>query len=235
MNQPQTQPLKSYKRAKNLETPEVTAKYYLTNSKLLPAVIEAKKEGKLSNELAKMLMMLTRKYAQRPSFSGYTYKEDMISEALSNLCQNALKFNPEKSKNPFAYYTSCINNSFLQFLNDEKKHRRIRDQLLIDIGENPSYNFAEEHKSQQNGEFGNELNELKTNIEEAKVRVAQEAVDKIAADAKNAAEAAALAFAANEAVELEVAEAFESNLALDSEYRDAVVVHSSLLSFKDDE
>jgi DNA-directed RNA polymerase specialized sigma subunit len=217
------QPLKSYKRAKNPDTPEATSKYYLTNSKLLPAVIEAKEKGKLSDELAKMLMMLTRKYAQRPCFSGYTYKEDMISEALANLCQNALKFNPEKSKNPFAFYTSCINNSFLQFLNVEKKHRRIRDQLLIDMGENPSYNFSEEHKSQQSGEFGAELNELKTNIEEAKIRVAQEAVDKIASDARNAAEAAALAaIAAENATEAEVAAAFEE-----------VDLDTSLLSFKD--
>lgn len=217
------QPLKSYKRAKNPDTPEATSKYYLTNSKLLPAVIEAKENGKLSNELAKMLMMLTRKYAQRPCFSGYTYKEDMISEALANLCQNALKFNPEKSKNPFAFYTSCINNSFLQFLNVEKKHRRIRDQLLIDMGENPSYNFTEEHKSQQSGEFGAELNELKSNIEEAKIRVAQEAVDKIASDARNAAEAAALAaIEAENATEAEVAAAFEE-----------VDLDTSLLSFKD--
>lgn len=187
------QPLKSYKRAQNPDTPEFTSKYYLTNSKLLPAVISAKEEGKLSEELAKMLMMLTRKYAQRPCFSRYTYKEDMISEALANLCQNALKFNPEKSKNPFAFYTSCINNSFLQFLNVEKKHRRIRDQLLIDMGENPSYNFTEEHKIQQNGEYGTELNDLKNQIEEAKTRVAQELIDKIKAEAKAAEEAAAAA------------------------------------------
>jgi DNA-directed RNA polymerase specialized sigma subunit len=224
------QPLKSYKRAKNPDTPEVTSKYYLTNSKLLPAVIEAKEKGKLSDELAKMLMMLTRKYAQRPCFSGYTYKEDMISEALANLCQNALKFNPEKSKNPFAFYTSCINNSFLQFLNVEKKHRRIRDQLLIDMGENPSYNFAEEYRSQQNGEFGTEINELKTSIEEAKVRVAQEAIDKIASDARNAAEAAALALMTVESVEA-AEPVIESEIKLDSEGEPI----SSLLSFSDEE
>ena len=201
-----TQPsaVKSYKRAKNPDTPEATSKYYLTNSRLLPAVISAKEVGKLSDDLAKMLMMLTRKYAQRPCFSWYTYKEDMISEALANLCQNALKFNPEKSKNPFAFYTSCINNSFLQFLNVEKKHRRIRDQLLIDMGENPSYNFAEEHKTQQGGEFNSELNELKNQIDEAKIRVKQEAIDKIAADARIAAEAAALALLEVDVVEIEI-------------------------------
>lgn len=165
------------KRAKNEDTPEVTQRYYLSNSKLLPAVIAAKAKGRVTNELAEMLMMLTTRYAQRPCFSGYSYKEDMISEALTNLCQNALKFNEEKSNNPFAYYTQCINNSFLQFLNVEKKHRQIRDQLLVDLGENPSYNFSEEHRQQsgENSEFRAELNDLKTQIEEAKIRVKQDA------------------------------------------------------------
>jgi DNA-directed RNA polymerase specialized sigma subunit len=185
------------KRAKNPDTPEATSKYYLTNAKLLPAVIAAKDEGKMSDELARMLMMLTKKYAQRPSFNGYTYKEDMISDAMTNLCQNALKFNPEKSKNPFAFYTSCINNSFLQFLNVEKKHRRIRDQLLIDMGENPSYNFTEELKQQQRegGDFASELTEIRAQIDEAKKRFTQETIDKIAADARALEEAAALALA----------------------------------------
>jgi len=173
----------STKRAKNSDDPKVVAKYYLTNAKLLPAVVRAKAEGKVTEELAGMLMLLTRKYAQRPCFSGYTYKDDMISEALANLCQNALKFNLEKYDNPFAFYTQCINNSFLQFLNVEKKHRRIRDQLLVDLGENPSYSFSEESKNQANGgEFQTELNELKTSIEEAKARLAQEAIDKAKAE-----------------------------------------------------
>ena len=163
------------KRTKNSNAPEVTAKYYLTNSRLLPEVIKSKEEGRMSDELAKMLMLLTRKYAMRPCFSGYTYREDMISEALANLCQNALKFNPEKSDNPFAFYTSCINHSFLQFLNIEKKHRRIRDQLLIDLGENPSYNFSDEVKKNMGSEYSNELSDLTTQIAEAKERVAHEA------------------------------------------------------------
>lgn len=168
-------PKKQIKREKNTDAPEVVAKYYITNKNMLPAVIKSKAEGVISGELAKMLMILTRKYAGRPCFSSYTYKEDMISEALASLCQNALKFNPEKSNNPFSFYTTCINNSFLQFLNTEKKHRRIRDQLLIDMGENPSFNFQEESKNHQDTEYKEDFNELKTNIEEAKIRMERDA------------------------------------------------------------
>jgi DNA-directed RNA polymerase specialized sigma subunit len=181
--------MKPTKRLKNPDTPEATSKYYLTNSRLLPEVIKSKELGRITNELATMLLMLTRKYASKHWFSGYTYKEDMISEAVANLCQNALKFNPELSSNPFAFYTSCINNSFLQVLNNEKKHRRIRDQLLIDIGENPSFSFQDE-TNHTASELKSEFEDLKNQIGEAKLRL--EADDAIAA-AKAASKAALLA------------------------------------------
>lgn len=184
------------KRAKNSTAPEVTTKYYLSNSKLLPEVIKSKAQGRVTTELAQMLMMLTRKYAQRPCFANYSYKEDMVSEAIANLCQNALKFKTEVSDNPFSFYTTCIHNSFLQILSVEKKHRRIRDQMLIDMGENASYSFTDELKNHrgEGGEFTNELSELKDQIEEAKIRIAQEAEAKVIRNGELAA-AAALATA----------------------------------------
>lgn len=171
------------RRAKNSDSPEVTSKYYLTNAKLLPAVLRAKEAGKLTDELAEMLMILAKKYSLKPCFSGYTYRDDMVAEALAGLCQNALKFNPERSDNPFAFYTACITNSFLHVLKNEKKHRRIRDQLLIDIGENPSYNFVDEMKK-HGSEYQSELSDLTTQIVEAKERMKKEAeAEKAKADA----------------------------------------------------
>jgi hypothetical protein len=178
-------------RQKNSTDPTVTTKYYLSNSKLLPAVIQSKAEGKITKELAEMLMMLASRYASRPIFALYTYREDMVAEALTDLCKNALKFNTERSNNPFAYYTSCIHNSFLGFLNVEKKHRKIRDQLLIDVGENPSYGFENEYRESMDNEgTRDEMTELRGDIEDAKVRVAK---DKLYEEAKAAAEALAKA------------------------------------------
>ena len=135
------------RRPKNPDTPAFTGKYYLTNATLLPEVIKCKKAGKISNKLAQMLMLLTDRYSKSSKFGGYTFREDMVSEALINLCQNALKFDPEKSSNPFAFYTTSIHHSFLQFLNNEKKHRNIRDKMLIELGENPSFNYMAENKN----------------------------------------------------------------------------------------
>ena len=116
---------------------------YLTNKELLAEIINAKSQGFMTDKLARMLMMLTRKYAKKGNFVNYTYNEDMVSYALMMLVRTWNSFNPEKSSNPFAFYTQCIKNSFIQYLNQEKRQRNIRDVLLIDQGMNPSYGFGD--------------------------------------------------------------------------------------------
>jgi hypothetical protein len=118
-----------------------TKGHYVTNAVLLPAVIEAKGLLKVTDKLIRMIQMIAERYSRKANFIGYSFREDMVSAAVMNLCNNALKFNPEKSANPFSFYTTAIHNSFLQYMADEKKHRNIRDALLIDAGSNPSFNF----------------------------------------------------------------------------------------------
>ncbi len=170
----------NYKRPKNEEDTTTTAKYYLSNSILLPAVIASREQGKINSDLAGMLLMLASRYASKPSFANYTFREDMVAEALADLCKNALKFNPEKSSNPFSFYTSCIHNSFLGFLNVEKKQRRIKDQMLVDLGENPSYGFQDEYKASMGDENVRAgLDELKGDISDARDRLEKERLREI--------------------------------------------------------
>jgi DNA-directed RNA polymerase specialized sigma subunit len=157
-------------------------KYYLTNADLLPAVLDAKKHGKMTDKLARMLMLLTEKYSLKSNWAGYSFREDMVSAALINLCQNALKFDPAKSSNPFAFYTTAIRNSFLQYMIDEKKQRYIRDTLLVEAGQDASYSFMESRKgtSDEVDYFANvgtgeearvpESNPFKKKVDEAKAK-----------------------------------------------------------------
>lgn len=120
-----------------------TKGHYVTNGVLLPAVLEAKEMNVVTDKLIKMINMIAERYSRKHNFVNYSYREDMVSAAVMNLCNNALKFNPEKSSNPFSFYTTAIHNSFLQYISEEKKHRNIRDQLLLDAGSNPSFNYQE--------------------------------------------------------------------------------------------
>lgn len=141
--------MKAVKREKSTSTKN----HYVTNAVLLPAVLEAKAEGKVTDKLIRMIQMIAERYSRKSNFVGYSFREDMVSAAMLNLSINALKFNPERSNNPFSFYTTAIHNSFLQFMADEKKHRMIRDSLLIDAGANPSFNFMQEEKTEAQQEI----------------------------------------------------------------------------------
>lgn len=140
-----------------------TKGHYVTNATLLPAVLEAKALGKVTDSLIKKIQLIAERYSRKSNFIRYTFREDMVSAAVMNLCNNALKFNPEKSSNPFSFYTTAIHNSFLQYMADEKKHRNIRDALLIDAGSNPSFNFMQGEKDEHHFEV-KESDEIYVNV-----------------------------------------------------------------------
>lgn len=97
--------------------------------------------GKITNRLALMFMKLVERYSHRGNWRGYTYNDEMRSQALLQLSQMGLQFDESKSDtpNPFAYFTAAVNNSFTRILNLEKRSQNIRDDLLIMHGAMPSY------------------------------------------------------------------------------------------------
>lgn len=114
---------------------------YLTNKELLAEVVRSKEKGRMSEELAKMLQLLCFRYSRKGNFVNYSYNEDMRSYGMLMLVRTWQSFNPAKSSNPFAFFTQCLKNSFVQYLNQEKRQRVIRDEILIDQGMNPSFGF----------------------------------------------------------------------------------------------
>jgi len=99
----------------------------------------SKSHGRVTDKLAMMYMKLCERYATRSNWRGYTYNDEMRSQALLQLCQIGLQFNEAKSQNPFAYYTAAVTNSFTRVLNIEKKMQNIRDDILEQHGLNPSW------------------------------------------------------------------------------------------------
>lgn len=102
--------------------------------------------GKITNNLAKMYIKLCERYSMRSNWRGYTYVDEMRSHALLQLSQIGLQFNELKSQNPFAYYTAAVTNSFTRVLNLEKRNQNIRDDLLQENGQMPSWTRQIEHE-----------------------------------------------------------------------------------------
>lgn len=98
-----------------------------------------KEHGTMTKKLAHMFMKLCERYATRSNWRGYTYNDEMRSQALLQLSQIGLQFDESKSQNPFAYYTAAITNSFTRVLNIEKRNQNLRDDILEINGLTPSY------------------------------------------------------------------------------------------------
>jgi len=101
---------------------------------------EAEKENKpaprVPEDIGKCFMMIATKLATKANFAGYTYKDEMICDALENCVVAVHSFNPEKSKNPFAYFTQIIWYAFLRRIEKEKKQTYVKykslEQLVVD-------------------------------------------------------------------------------------------------------
>ena len=99
----------------------------------------SKDHGQMTPKLAHMFVKLCERYATRSNWRGYTYNDEMRSQALLQLSQIGLQFDEAKSQNPFAYYTAAITNSFTRVLNIEKRNQNIRDDILEMNNYTPSY------------------------------------------------------------------------------------------------
>jgi hypothetical protein len=98
----------------------------------------SKDHGRITENLGKMFIKLSERYAQRSNWRGYTYVDEMKGQAILQLSHIGLQFDESKSENPFAYYTAAVTNSFTRILNIEKKSQNIRDDLLEEAGLTPS-------------------------------------------------------------------------------------------------
>lgn len=102
---------------------------YVTNKELLPYIFLYRETGIVSEKLGGMLLKIAQNFANKGSFYNYTWKEDMIAEAVYTCLRYIHNFDPIRFEkpNPFAYFTSIIKNAFLNYIHRQKKHSNIKD------------------------------------------------------------------------------------------------------------
>ena len=103
--------------------------YYCDNSELLEELSSYKKTKRMSENLGLIILTIARNLSNKGNFAGYTWKDDMIGEAVLTCVKYLHNFEPEKSTNPFAYITTCCKNSFIAYIKAQQKHSTIKDQL----------------------------------------------------------------------------------------------------------
>jgi len=117
---------------------------YIDNKELLAEVIMFKIKGVASEELGRMLLSIANHYCTKGNFSGYTWKKDMVGDAVLTCLKYLRSFDPAKSSNAFAYTTQICKNAFKSYIKSQKKHMEIRDicyTRYTEIVESGDYHF----------------------------------------------------------------------------------------------
>ena len=115
--------------------------HYVNNKQFLEAIVERKQhlreaeesgdpKPQITNYLGECILKIANHLSYRPNFINYTYRDEMISDGIENCLQYIDNFDPEKSKNPFSYFTQIIYFAFIRRITREKKQSLIKDKLL---------------------------------------------------------------------------------------------------------
>ena len=121
--------------------PRAKSEHYVDNKKLYAEMVEylnAVKEAEESDSekpripeyIGECLLKISTRLSTKPNFINYTYRDEMISDGIENCVNYIGNFNPEKSTNPFAYFTQIIYYAFLRRIQREKKQLYIKHKSL---------------------------------------------------------------------------------------------------------
>ena len=119
--------------------------HYVTNKDFYAALVERKEKLKenpdyrVSNYIGECLLKISTNLAHKHNFNGYTYKDEMIADAIESCLCAVDKFDTEKYQNPFAYFTQCAFFAFVQRINKEKKQQAIKGKILFELSDDELY------------------------------------------------------------------------------------------------
>ena len=83
---------------------------YVSNPALLKEIIKSKEQDELTNNAIQMFLLMIENIQRRMYYKDPEEKTDCASSAMLDVIMYWRNFNPEKSTNPFAFYTSVITN-----------------------------------------------------------------------------------------------------------------------------
>lgn len=132
--------------------------HYVDNKRLLDEMVQYREKVKVWKEkkaeceesgakvpikpavpryVAESLLKIAERLSTMPSFVGYPYREEMVGDGVVNCIEYIDNFNPEKSKNPFSYFTQIIYFAFLRRIKKEQKITSIKvkafDQVMLEM------------------------------------------------------------------------------------------------------
>ena len=117
------------------------SEHYVNNKEFLAALIRYREDVEIAQirdlpkpviprYIGECFLKIATHLSFKPNFVNYMFKDDMVCDGIENCVQYINNFNPEKSKNPFAYFTQIIHYAFLRRIQKEKKQLEIKTKII---------------------------------------------------------------------------------------------------------
>jgi len=117
--------------------------HYVNNADFLTALKErreqvqkAKEAGLeipiVSNYIGECILKIANHLSYKANFINYSYRDEMIADGIENSIRYIDNFDPDRSSNPFAYFTQIIYFAFLRRLNKEKRQSYVKNKMMLD-------------------------------------------------------------------------------------------------------
>jgi hypothetical protein len=147
------------------------SEHYVNNKEFLAALIKYREsvdlakcreesKPKIPNYIGECFLKIATHLSYKTNFINYIFIDDMISDGIENCIQYIHNFNPEKSQNPFAYFTQIIHYAFLRRIQREKKQLEIKNKIIERSGYDEI--FADDNTI--DGSNYSDYNSIKDNI-----------------------------------------------------------------------
>ena len=125
--------------------PRKKSEHYVNNKELLEALIVYREKvaiakekdlpkPRITNYLGSCFLKIATHLSYKPNFVNYMFRDDMISDGIENCLQYMSNFDPDKSDNPFAYFTQIIYYAFIRRIQKEKKQMQVKAKIIANAG-----------------------------------------------------------------------------------------------------
>jgi hypothetical protein len=123
------------------DLPLKKSKNYVDNQKLYDAFVtwyaareKAEAEGKPEPEppryISEAILLIPKHLATKGNFAGYSFREEMIGDAVEDLIKGYRNFDSVKYKSPFAYFTQISYYAFIRRILRERKQSYVKHKLI---------------------------------------------------------------------------------------------------------
>ena len=154
-------------------------------------VREAEQQNKtkpiLPNYLGECILLIANRLATKPNFINYSYRDEMIADGIENCIMYIDNFDPDKSTNPFAYFTQIIYFAFLRRIQKEKKHLYIKPQVyknsaiseeLFDLQDGDMFDGGPTNNMFENEKMSDFIKSFEDNLEKKRKPAEKTGIDK---------------------------------------------------------